>query len=153
MRLRPGGAAPLFPRKPGAQELLAALAARSVPLAVASSTRRAEVLRRLVAVDLQRYLAAVAGGDEVERGKPDPSIYLLAAQRLGVDAAQCIAFEDSDHGAAAALAAGMRVVVVPDLKLPTATMTAQALHVMPSLADAMLQVDRWFPAADGPRRT
>ncbi len=140
--------APVFPAKPGAHDLLAAITARRVPLAVASSTRRREVLRRLSAVGLDGHFAAVAGGDEVTRGKPDPSIYLLAASRLGMDPRQCIAFEDSDHGAAAAHAAGMRVVVVPDLKAPTEAVLAQAFLVMPSLLQAMPHLDHWFAAGD-----
>lgn len=91
---------PVFPAKAGAHALIAALRARGVPMGVASSTRRNEVLRRLSAVGLHDPFHSITGGDEVERPKPDPSIYLLAAQRLGVAPADCIAFEDSDHGVA-----------------------------------------------------
>ena len=56
---------------------------------------------------------AVLSADHVERGKPDPAIYLLAASRLGVDARDCVVFEDSPTGVRAARAAGMSVVAVP----------------------------------------
>ena len=56
----------------------------------------------------------VAGGDEVACGKPDP-----AARRLGESAYACLVFEDSDHGARAAVSAAASVVIVPDLKHPT----------------------------------
>jgi beta-phosphoglucomutase-like phosphatase (HAD superfamily) len=54
----------------------------------------------------------VVSADAVEHGKPDPSIYLLAARLLGVAPAECLAFEDSLTGVRAAHAAGMRVVAV-----------------------------------------
>jgi beta-phosphoglucomutase-like phosphatase (HAD superfamily) len=56
--------------------------------------------------------AAVVSGEEVADGKPDPAVYLLAAERLGADPAACVAVEDAPHGIAAARAAGMRVVAV-----------------------------------------
>ena len=68
------------------------------------------VLGRLGVVG--RY-QALACGDEVEHGKPAPDIFLLAAERLGVAPALCLALEDSAAGCAAAAAAGMRVGVVP----------------------------------------
>ncbi|WP_295983673.1 HAD family phosphatase [uncultured Variovorax sp.] len=64
---------------------------------------------------------------------------------LGVDPADCIAFEDSENGAKAALAAGLRVVVVPDLKHPPASIAEQAFHVLDSLHDALAHLSRWFP--------
>jgi beta-phosphoglucomutase-like phosphatase (HAD superfamily) len=57
--------------------------------------------------------AAVVSGEEVASGKPAPDVYLLAAERLGADPADCVAVEDAPHGIAAARAAGMRVVAVP----------------------------------------
>jgi riboflavin kinase len=55
----------------------------------------------------------VATGDEVAAGKPSPDVYLLAAQRLGVDPTRCVAIEDSPTGCRAARAAGIAVVAVP----------------------------------------
>lgn len=68
----------------------------------------------------------VVSADAVEHGKPDPAIYLLAAQRLGVAPADCLAFEDSVVGVRAACAAGMRVVAVsPGLGFPEAGVRPQ----------------------------
>lgn len=131
----------VFPLKPGALQLLVLLRARGVPCAVASSTEVDEVRRRLASVGVLDYFQALAGGDEVSRGKPDPAVYLLAAARLGVPAAQCLAFEDSDHGARAAHEAGLRVVVVPDLKRYE---FEPAYMQLASLEDAAAHVDRWF---------
>jgi HAD superfamily hydrolase (TIGR01509 family) len=137
--------APTFPLKPGAAALLAALARAGVPLAVASSSRVEEIHRRLGRVGVLGHFRAIAGGDEVPRGKPDPAVYLLAAQRLGVAPADCIAFEDSENGARAAQAAGVRVVVVPDLKRPADEVLARAHGVIDSLQDALAHVPHWFP--------
>ena len=136
---------PVFPLKAGAAELLAALAAAGVPCAVASSSTVAEIRHRLGHVDVLRHFKAIAGGDEVTHGKPDPALYLLAATRLGVEPADCIAFEDSENGARAAQAAGIRVVIVPDLKHPPQDVAAQAHGVIGSLAEAVGHVPHWFP--------
>lgn len=133
----------VFPLKPGALALLQALQHRGVPCALASSTRIAEVRRRLAATGIAPFFRAVAGGDEVPRGKPDPAVYRLAAQRAGIDPHTALAFEDSDHGCAAARAAGLQVVVVPDLKTPDAALSL--MHLL-SLQDALPHLDTWFPA-------
>jgi HAD superfamily hydrolase (TIGR01509 family) len=138
---------PLFPIKPGAAEFLAALRARGTRCAVASSSTSRQIQACLGSLELLHHFSAFAGGDEVARAKPDPALYLLAAERLGVDPADCIAFEDSENGAKAALAAGMRVVVVPDLKHPPASIVERAFHVLGSLHEAVPHLPRWFPAA------
>ena len=74
--------------------------------------------------------------DDVTNPKPAPDVYLLAARGLGIDPAACLVFEDSTPGARAALAAGMRVIVVPDMHTPPADVAAAALAVLDTLADA-----------------
>jgi HAD superfamily hydrolase (TIGR01509 family) len=138
---------PIFPLKPGVVDLLAALRARGVPCAVASSSGADEIRHRLEVVGVLHHFDVVAGGNEVARGKPDPAVYALAASRLGVPATDCIAFEDSDNGARAALAAGATLVVVPDLRRPAADVIGRCLHVLDSLQDAVDHVPTWFPAA------
>jgi beta-phosphoglucomutase-like phosphatase (HAD superfamily) len=121
-----------------------ALHAAGVPCAVASSTLRAEVQRRLANARLLDCFDVVCGGDEVTRGKPHPDIYALAVQRLGAVAAETLAFEDSGHGAQAALAAGLQVVVVPDLKPPESAWQSRSLAVLDSLDAACAFSDEWF---------
>ncbi|MDP9990146.1 HAD superfamily hydrolase (TIGR01509 family) [Variovorax boronicumulans] len=145
LQLERSDGTPLFPIKPGAAEFLAALRQRGTRCAVASSSTRAQIQACLGSLDVLHHFEAFAGGDEVARAKPDPALYLLAASRLGVDPAQCIAFEDSENGAKAALAAGLRVVIVPDLKHPPASIVEQAFHVLASLNDATAHLPRWFP--------
>lgn len=135
--------APAFPLRPGAAELIARLRAAEVPIAIASSTRISEVRRRIERVGLLDAFAAFAGGDEVERAKPDPAVFLLAAERLGIAAPDCLAFEDSPHGQRAASAAGMRVVLVPDLVPADPEQHAHA--IVDSLHAAHAHLPLWFP--------
>jgi HAD superfamily hydrolase (TIGR01509 family) len=148
-RFRDPGRRLAFPLKHGVPEMLAAVQGAGVASAVASSTAAKEVRRRLAAVGLLDHFAAVAGGDEVPRGKPDPAVYELAAARLGVAARDCLAFEDSEAGALAALAAGAQVVLVPDLRAPPAALTARSLRVLGSLVDAVEHVPAWFGTQRG----
>ncbi len=137
--------APVFPLKTGALPLLEALQAAGIPCAVASSSNVEEIRHRLGHVDVLKYFKRIAGGDEVAHGKPDPALYLLAAARLGVAPEDCIAFEDSENGARAAQAAGVRVVIVPDLKHPPDDVAARAHGVLGSLTEAIGHVPHWFP--------
>ncbi|MFN7222133.1 MAG: HAD family hydrolase [Burkholderiales bacterium] len=136
-----------FAAKAGAKELLSALTARGVPCAVASSSSRLEIENRLKAAGVMQHFSAIAGGDEVLRGKPDPSVYLLAASRLGVQAVSCVAFEDSHNGACAALASGAALVIVPDLVQPLPEVEFRSLCVLGSLNEAVPHLDAWFSAA------
>ncbi|MBR8210003.1 HAD family phosphatase [Burkholderia cenocepacia] len=135
---------PKFPLKPGALALLETLARAGIPCAVASSSAGDVIRARLGAVGVLPFFRAIAGGDEVARGKPDPAVYRLAAERLGVPAHACVAFEDSDFGAQSAAGAGAAVVTVPDLKAPTPEIVALSLHVLASLDDAVALVPSWF---------
>jgi beta-phosphoglucomutase-like phosphatase (HAD superfamily) len=75
--------------------------------------------------------------DHVTRGKPAPDVYLEAAQRLRVEAAECLVLEDSDVGILAARSAGMVPVLSPDLKVPSEAALAAAHFVLDSLHDAL----------------
>jgi HAD superfamily hydrolase (TIGR01509 family) len=96
-------------------------------LAVASSSPRAWVARLLEQVGQLNRFERVVCGDEVERVKPDPGVYLLALAQLGVPPEQAVAFEDSPHGVAAAKAAGLRCVAVPNRHTDPATFGAADL--------------------------
>lgn len=140
---REDGAGIAFPAKLGAAQLMAELSRRGVPCGVASSSRIEEIRHRLAAVQLDQYLIAMAGGNEVPRAKPDPAVYLLAAERMGVKPSDCLAFEDSHNGVKAARAAGMQIIAVPDLVTPDAAATLMQLA---SLDLALPHLDTWFPA-------
>lgn len=109
-----------IPVKTGVEAILRHLREARIPCAVATSTLLQLALTKLRNAGLAEYFSAVAGGEEVERGKPAPDLYLLAARRLGVDPNRCIAFEDSGPGIRSAHAAGMLPILIPDIKLPEA---------------------------------
>ncbi len=93
---------------PGARGLLSELRLRGARVAVASSSRNARrVLERIALSDL---LDAIVDGNDVARSKPAPDVFLVAAQRLGVQPSRCVVVEDAASGVAAALEARMRVL-------------------------------------------
>lgn len=94
---------------PGAREALAFFSSRH-PLALATSSTLGDIRPHLHGMGLDRHFKAVLTIDNVTRPKPDPEIYLMAAGRLGLAPERCWVFEDSVHGAAAARAAGMRII-------------------------------------------
>ncbi len=140
---------PVFALKSGVRELLTLLQSMTVRCAVASSSSAAEIRHRLGAVDVLPHFRAIAGGDEVPRGKPDPAVYRLAAARLGVPASACLAFEDSENGARAALAAGAQVVLVPDLGSPPEAVARSSVRVLRTLTEAIEFVPGWFATSSG----
>lgn len=104
------------PEKPGIRTLFDFLRARNIPLALATSTGEKSARWMIERAGLTGYFSAFAFGSEVERGKPAPDIFLLAASRLGgVSAEACVVFEDSPAGLKAAFEAGMAPVFVPDM--------------------------------------
>jgi HAD superfamily hydrolase (TIGR01509 family) len=97
---------------PGAKELLVELQAAEVPAALVSASSRRIVDACLGAIGADFFRHTVSG-DDVARSKPAPEPYLLGAELLGVDPADCVVIEDSPIGVAAGAAAGCRVLAVP----------------------------------------
>jgi beta-phosphoglucomutase family hydrolase len=97
---------------PGVRALLQSLLDADVPAAIGSSTERANLDLLLDLMDLRKFFRAIASGDDVLHGKPDPGIFLLAAKRLGVAPSQCVVIEDAHVGIEAARRAGMTVLAV-----------------------------------------
>lgn len=98
--------------KPGVREIISRCHGH-YQLAIASSSDRLELHHILLSLGLTDYFAEVVGGDMVSRKKPDPEIYLQAMSRLGLRPEECVAFEDSAPGVAAAKDAGMFAIAVP----------------------------------------
>ena len=123
--------------KPGARELVEHFHRFGVGQAVATSSSR-----ELLALKTARHqdwfclLDHVVSVDdpEVRKGKPAPDVFLAAAHRLGADPAECLVFEDSPAGVAAAVAAGMSVVAVPEPEMNREHFAA-ANQTLPSLRD------------------
>ena len=126
------------PVKAGAREFVTDLRARGIPTAVATSSRNPHAAHHLGAAGLLDLFDTVVTRDDVINPKPHPEPYLMAAQRLGIDPARCLALEDSHAGVHAAHAAGMQTVMVPDLVHPDAQIEALGVFVMESLVDVHL---------------
>jgi len=101
------------PLRPGIAGLIQEAKHRGLKIAVASNSPYPWVARGLSSYGLVHLFDAVCTPDDGVPPKPDPALYLLAAERLGVTPVEAIAIEDSPHGAAAAMAAGLFCVVVP----------------------------------------
>lgn len=101
----------LSPMK-GLHTLIDRLKADGIPVALATSAPKPNVTHTLDELNLSDAFPVIVRGDEVARGKPAPDVFIEAASRLGVEAAECLVFEDAPMGIEAAQAAGMRVVAL-----------------------------------------
>jgi beta-phosphoglucomutase len=97
---------------PGVAELLEGLHRAGFRQGIGSSAPRANLDLILRLTGVERYFGAVIGMEETQRGKPDPQVFLVAAERLGVAPARCVVLEDAVAGVQAARAGGMKCVAV-----------------------------------------
>ena len=138
------------PVKAGAHAFLASLHQIDMPRAVATSSSGQKARAILQKTGLMHYIQHVTGGDEVPAGKPAPDVYLDADRKLGIDAADCLALEDSNNGTTAALAAGMTVIQIPDLAPSNRSPNPPDFQICTSLAEAArligLEIDMSSPA-------
>lgn len=111
-------------------DLLQRLREAGVKRGIASSSDSDWVAYLLDGLGLRHEFQAIATGHDVAQRKPAPDVYLLAAERLGVDPTRCIALEDSSHGIESARAAGMRAITIPN---------SVSIHQDLSLAHARVQ--------------
>lgn len=119
--------------KPGAPEVLRFLKERRIPMAVASTTKRAKTVAHLEHAGLLPYFSALVCGDMVQHKKPHPESFLTAASLLSVDPKNCLVVEDSQAGVRAAYDAGCTVVLIPDHGLVDPDSAALADHVLASM--------------------
>lgn len=111
---------------PGALKTLELLRQKGVKMAIGSSSRNTPLI--LKQIGLQDAFDAIADGNQIKNSKPDPEVFLLAAQLLGLDPAVCLVVEDADAGVEAALAGHMRCLGVGSAaENETATFKAQSL--------------------------
>lgn len=129
------------PEKPGTRDLLAFFRGQGVKLAVASSSKRSMILRNLHQTGLDVFFDSVVSGDDVVRGKPEPDIFLLAAQRLNCAPEDCYVFEDGINGARAGIAAGCTTVMIPDLFQPAEDLYKGCAGIYPSLCAAQRAIE------------
>ena len=133
-----------IPLKDGAAEILEKINEISLPMAVATSTRYSDAIKSLESTGIVHYFEFVMAGDQVTKGKPDPEIYLKAAQKLDAVPVECIVFEDSENGVKSAHAAGMDIIQIPDLLDPSDELKALGHRVFVSLVDVCRNFEKIF---------
>jgi HAD superfamily hydrolase (TIGR01509 family) len=120
MRRRGEIAAEFFAKRvslfPSARDVLTELRRMNLRLAVATSSVSASARPFLDRHRLTAFFDVIVTGEEIERGKPSPDIYLSAAKKLGIPTDACLVIEDALSGIAAAKTAGMRVAAIPDTR-------------------------------------
>lgn len=126
--------------KPGAKELIDAGKENGYKLAVATSSSRVHATRLLKESGLYDYFDGIVFGDMVTHSKPDPEIYRKACEEIGVLPERCIAFEDAPNGVRSASAAGLHVVIVPDLVQPSEEIRQLAWKQLNSLEEMMTYI-------------
>jgi HAD superfamily hydrolase (TIGR01509 family) len=125
------------PLKEGVKEVLEYFKSHNTPMAVATSSKTAIAEHKLKKSAILHYFITVIGGDQLTHSKPDPEIFLKAAEHLSCDPKSCIAFEDSPNGVMSAVAADMAVVQIPDLIKPDATLLELNHIVLDEISEAI----------------
>ena len=121
----------------GIPELLKYFNDKCIKCAVASSTKSEYVDLYLKSAELRNYFNSVTGGEETERSKPEPDIFLAACKKENSVPENTIVFEDSPNGVTAALRANMDVICIPDLVCPPDEVLKKALFVAKNAIEAM----------------
>ncbi len=135
-----------LPLLPGAVEAVESLSG-AWPLALASSANRPVIELVLSLSGLGDRFSVTVSSEEVPHGKPAPDVYLEAARRLGVDAGECVAVEDSANGIRSAAAAEMKVIAVPNREFPPSPAElALAEEVLSSLRELDRARVEWVAA-------
>ncbi len=129
-----------LPMKPGVFELLAFLKENGYIIGLASSTREACVRQELADAGIIDYFQELTCGDMLKKSKPEPDIYLMACEKLGVEPGDAIAIEDSFNGIRSAYAAGMAPIMVPDIIQPDEEMREKSHKIFNNL----LEVKEWL---------
>lgn len=126
------------PRKmPYIEELLKYLKESNYKVAVASSSNMDHIINNMEKTGLKKYIDEFASGAEVENGKPAPDVFLLAAQRLGVEPKKCLVLEDSKAGVIAGSSAGAKVIMVPDMFKPDDECKEKTYRIVGNLGEVI----------------
>ena len=125
-----------IPVKKGTFEILKGMNEQGIIMAVASSSPLQMIERNLEKTHTARYFHCVVSGLQVQKGKPEPDIFLLAAEKTGVSPSDCYVFEDSLNGIIAGFRAGCASIMIPDLVPPTEEIKNIAAGIFPDLSEA-----------------
>ncbi len=114
----------------------------SIKIAVATATPRDRTTLYLNKINVLDYIDAIVCGDMVTTGKPDPEIYLTAANQLQLPPCECAAFEDSPNGIKSAYSAGCKAIMIPDMTPPDDELLSMLSGVFDNLGEAVRFFDR-----------
>lgn len=142
-----------MPIKSGLKEVLERLRRSGLTMAVATSSRRAIAEEYLITANVMKYFDITVCGDDVQRGKPHPEIFLRAAAELSRDPARCLMVEDSENGVLSASQAGGRVILIRDIKAPSPETEARALKVYDSMREFLADIAVCVPKLGVPTVT
>lgn len=121
--------------KPGIKELLDYIDTTRIKKAIATATDMERAERYLDSVGLYDRFDKICCGPMVKNGKPDPDLYLFAAEQIGISPSECIAIEDSPNGIKSAYGAGMNTIMVPDLSQPDSELEKMLFRKCDSLIE------------------
>ena len=119
------------------EELLKYLKESNYKVAVASSSNMDHIINNMEKTGLKKYIDEFASGAEVENGKPAPDVFLLAAERLGVEPENCLVLEDSKAGVIAGSSAGAKVIMVPDMFKPDEECKERTYRIVGNLGEVI----------------
>ena len=120
---------------PGVMNTISNLCDLKIPMGLASSSSMKLIETVLNKLNIQSYFGVIHSAEFEEKGKPDPQVFLTTAKKLGIDPSSCLVLEDSKAGMEAGIAAGMKVVLVPDRLSPVEKWHNQAYCVLNTLND------------------
>ncbi|MBE6633423.1 MAG: HAD family phosphatase [Ruminococcaceae bacterium] len=129
------------PLKPHVPQIFEELRERGIHMALVTSTSAPSVADYMRRTGFGEYFSTYVTGNRVSNGKPAPDCFLLAAEELGCAPEECLVVEDSNNGVRAGAAAGMRVILIPDIQEPTPEIRELAWRQCRSLAEVTPLVD------------
>lgn len=121
--------------KPGVHELIDYLRENNFKIAVATSTRRERAIKSLEEIEIKDKVDYIICGDQVKNSKPDPEIFIKAAEGLNIAPENCIVIEDSEAGIRAACNSNIRAINVPDMRKPDNIIRELSFKICDNLMD------------------
>ncbi|MHA3892219.1 bifunctional mannitol-1-phosphate dehydrogenase/phosphatase [Acinetobacter sp. GXMZU3951] len=139
------------PIKKGLVQVLERLRKSGLRMAVATSSRRAIAEEYLINANVYKFFDVVVCGDEVEKGKPHPEIFLTAAEKLNLKPEHCLMFEDSENGVTSAYEANGITILLKDIKPANANMRGKANYYYECMYDCLADLDCYTSKQDLPQ--
>lgn len=130
------------PVKEGVSEILGYFRDHKIKMAVASSSSREQIQANLRNAGIEGYFDEIVSGEEIQHGKPEPDIFLCAAEKIGCRPEECFVFEDSENGIKAGYAAGCVTVMIPDLIAPSSEIMPYCSQIYENLLNALQAIKK-----------